>query len=168
MKKLLKVTITLAILLLFAACSNDYNTFNEKSIDYNSAFANKIGYIDAETKNYVQIDQDQLFKYWRKNFDLNESLEFMTVKLIKAKVDKGEEQYYILNSTSLNGLIKISSKILISGNGFTLEGEECKCESTDCTFGCEVLSMCTCSSCSRPGQCKKTHTVKSELSKASF
>tara|TARA_R110002124_G_scaffold282408_1_gene457511 strand:- start:78 stop:581 length:504 start_codon:yes stop_codon:yes gene_type:complete len=160
MKTISKITLTVITLFFITACSNENNNFTEESIDYEEVFANKIGYVDVNTKRFNEINESQLTEYWKTNFELSSDLEFNKVKLIKAKIEKGEEQYYILNATSKNGKINISSKILLNDNGFRMSGEECKCESTGCTFGCEVLSMCSCSSCSRPGSCKKTHTVK--------
>jgi hypothetical protein len=54
----------------------------------------------------------------------------------------------------------VKQKLILDQGKFHLTGETCTCESTNCTFGCELLSGpgCNCSSCSNRGaECKKTH-----------
>lgn len=163
MKTIFKSILSILLLLFIFSCTNENSNFIEESIDYENVFENKIGYVDENTNKTNLINELQLVQYWKNTFDLHPETEFNDVKLIKAQIEEGEEQYYMLNSRSKDGTINISSKIMLTQNGFTMRGEECKCESTNCTFGCEVVSMCQCSTCSShtgTGECKKTHTVK--------
>lgn len=164
-----------ALLLIVSSCSDEkrenenLDIFKEKSINYESTFDNPIGFIDSKSKDFIKITKNDLVSHWNKVYDLKTKTEFENIKLIKAEVDAEEEQYYILNSTSENGMINISSKVFLTEVGFRLAGETCKCESTNCTFGCEVLRMCVCSSCGgQNGQCKKTHTLTTKLTIAAF
>ncbi|MFN2261476.1 MAG: hypothetical protein ABR595_05385 [Psychroflexus sp.] len=148
----------------------DSNDSVEKSIDinYENAFDNSIGYTNSDNNEFTEINQNQLTNYWINTLELDENIEFETVELIKAEVEEDEEQYYMLNSTSREGNINISSKVLLSSNqSFLLTSEICKCESTNSNFGCEVKDMCSCSSKPRQGTCKKTHTLSRDV-KADF
>ena len=84
MKTISKITLTVITLFFITACSNENNNFTEESIDYEEVFANKIGYVDVNTKRFNEINESQLTEYWKTNFELSSDLEFNKVKLIKA------------------------------------------------------------------------------------
>lgn len=166
MKNLLLIVV---LSLLALACEDDPSTESvEKSNNIENAFDNVIGYQQSDSNEFIQIDKHQLRNYWINSFELNHDIEFKTVKLVKAEVKEDENQYYMLQAKNKNENMSISSKVLLSSdNTYVLTGETCKCESTNCNIGCEVLRMCSCSACSR-GQCKKTHTLKEEVDEISF
>ncbi len=138
-----------------------------KNTEPEAVFSYDIGFIDSKSQEFVKINEKLLSNYWKKTFELSEDTEFLSAKLVKAQVNQGEKDYYIINTTSKSGKINISSKVYKTDVGFVMAGEECKCESTECTFsGCEVMSMCSCTSCS--GECKKTHTLKEGLALSAF
>lgn len=177
MKLLKKILPILTVSFFIFACADDHSDVNDsndsvkKSIDinYENAFDNSVGYTNNDDNKFTKINHKQLTNYWINTFELDESIEFETVKLIKAEVEEDEEQYYMLNSTSRKGNINISSKVLLSSNqSFMLIGETCKCESIEFSSSCEVMSMCKCSSDSRNGTCKKTHTLSDDIEASSF
>jgi len=45
----------------------------------------------------------RLTKYWINIFELDDRIEFQRVRLTKAQIEKGEEQYSMLNAYSTNG-----------------------------------------------------------------
>ena len=173
MNELSKIILGLFLALTFFACGEDESVKSEnkmlksEKIDLKVAFNNSIGFIDSKSQEFEKINENQLINYWKNTFDLSDNIEFENAKLIKAELDKGEKEYFIINAISRDGKINISSKVFQSEMGFKMAGEECKCESQSCAWsGCEVISMCACSSCN--GDCKKTHIMKNELFIASF
>lgn len=169
----LKITLGLFLTLTIFACSEDVSvkseneTLKSEIIDLKVAFNNNIGFLDSKSQKFEKINEKQLINYWKNTFDLSKNIEFENAKLIKAEIDKGEKEYYIINAISKDGRINISSKVYQTESGFKMAGEECKCESQSCAWsGCEVIRMCACSSCN--GDCKKTHILKNELSLADF
>ena len=166
-----KVSLLLVFSIMVFACQDDkdgvnqVDSFTKKSIDYDNPFKNTIGFTGAETDEFVEIQGENLIDYWKNNLELDENMNFSRMELVE--VNNDDESYLILTSTSDSGKINVSSKATLSGMGIMLSGETCECKSTGCNFGCEVVSMCKCSSCTRNGECEKTHTV-SELTRASF
>jgi len=165
-----KILILFVISILIANCSNEDNTEkvpSQKSLDMEVAFNNTIGFVDSETKDFIVINEDQLYSYWKKVVDISKKMSFEGVMISKAIVDEGDEEYYILYSISKDGKTKVASKAHLTIHGLTLDGETCKCETEECSWsGCEVISICACSSCS--GKCKKTHTKPGNTTMGDF
>jgi hypothetical protein len=86
------------------------------------AFNNTVGYINPKIKKFEKITEGRLTKYWIKTFELDDRIEFERVRLIKAQIEKGEEQYYMLNAFSTNGKINIISKAFDTEYGIQVEG----------------------------------------------
>lgn len=134
------------------------------TINYENAFNNRIGVVSSsESDEFIDIKKSQLINYWKKNLELSDETKFNEIRLVKAEIEEGEKQYYMLNTIAENKgvYMNINTKVSLTKDGFLMRGETCVCESTNCNFGCEVLSMCRCSSCARPGVCKKKHTLTS-------
>lgn len=169
MKLYLKIIATFILAITLFACVNDETTAdtneNLMSINYDNAFENKIGFLNQDTKSFTLINESKMISYWNKTLELSSEFQYGQIKLYKAEVEENEDQYYILNTKANDGktYMSISTKLILSDFGFEVQGETCVCESTDCNFGCEVLSMCSCSSCARPGVCKKKHTLTTNL-----
>lgn len=179
MKLIIKINLLFICFLLFAGCNNENNNINEaeifteNSIIFKSAFENNIGYVDLETNNFIKINENELKNHWRKILETNTeatsapNIEFNEIKLIKAELEEGVDPYYMLNTTTKDKSTSITSKIILTDSGFKMSGETCTCTSTGCNLGCEVMSMCSCSSCSL-GTCEKTHTFIGRLSQSDF
>lgn len=136
--------------------------FETSTIDYDNAFENRIGVVSSlESNKFVDIEESQLYNYWRRNLELNDKTIFQKTRLVKAEIEDGEEQYYMLNTVAENNgvYMNINTKVSLTKDGFLIGGETCVCESSGCDWGCEVLSMCKCSGCGRGGVCKKKHTL---------
>ncbi|WP_426432116.1 hypothetical protein ACPX19_06100 [Winogradskyella sp. HB-48] len=167
MKKFLSSLILLLVITVLA-CSDDNTNevvddkaLSKKSYVMDEAFKNNVGYIDSKTKEFIKITEKKLKDDWIKIHELDPKTQFGTIKLIEAQTEEGEKPYYMLNATTTDGRINISSKAYGTDMGIQVEGETCKCESSGCEFsGCEVVRMCGCSSC-YSGTCKKTHTLTS-------
>ena len=166
-----KVTLLTVFSIMAFACQDDKgalepeDSFTKKSIDFNDPFKNTIGFTDAETDEFVEIQQEDLIDHWKKSLELDEDVSFSSMELVK--VNNDDESYLMITAKSDSGRVNVNSKASVSDKGIMLSGETCTCKSTNCGLGCEVLSMCKCSACARNGECEKTHTV-SELSRASF
>lgn len=173
MRKIINIFLILLTFCAFYSCNEQEGIesssveFTFEDLNFNMAFDNPIGYVDEKNQNFIEINENQLQKYWTNNLSLPRETEFNQAKLVKAQVAEGDEEYYIIHASTKDGRINISSKASLTKDGLRLLGEECSCETEDCTnFGCEVLTMCSCSSCS--GVCKKKHTIKEVYSMADF
>ena len=171
MELIKKATLLLIFSITVFACQADkdveeqVDSFNKKSIDFKEPFKNTIGFTDAETDEFVEIQQEDLIDHWKKSLELDEDVSFSSMELVK--VNNDDESYLMITAKSDSGRVNVTSKASVSDKGIMLSGETCTCKSTNCGLGCEVLSMCKCSACARNGECEKTHIV-SELSRASF
>lgn len=128
MKKLLSPLILLFIITVLA-CSDDNtteaaydNALSKKGYVMEDAFKNNVGYIDSKTKEFVKLTEEELKDDWIKIHELDPKTQFGTVKLIKARVEEGEKPYYMLNATTTDGRINISSKAYITDMGIQVEG----------------------------------------------
>ncbi|MFO7790325.1 MAG: hypothetical protein R6V32_07115 [Bacteroidales bacterium] len=162
MKNLFNITaiayFALSALMFLSSCNN--NQDGDNSIE-------NIGYINSKTGEYEKINEKQLRCFYINTLEVNDDVYFSN-RIVEIK--DSTENYYIINSISKDGSISIGAKLSVyekSKGLFAMTGETCKCESNDCLWsGCEVTRMCACSACS--GDCKKTHTLKSELVPSMF
>ena len=166
MESFKKVTLLLVFSIMVFACQDDkrevdqIDSSTKKSIDYYNPFKNTIGFTDAETDEFVEIQKENLIDYWKNSLELDENVNFSRMELVE--VNNGDESYLMLTAKIDNEGINVSSKLSLSDKGIMLSGETCKCKS-----GCEIISMCKCSASSRNETCKKTHTL-TKLNRSTF
>ena len=159
MKRLIYLTL-LFVFVLFS-CENDNSSstnFDEASLSFEKAFDNKI--FENTADGPVQLSKEDFLQHWDEKFEWNNQYTFKDIKLVKARVEEGEEQYYMVQSLSDDNTITVSSKVMLDSKTGQLKftGETCTCESNGCNSGCEVFTMCTCTSCFG-GKCTKKHVV---------
>ena len=146
----------------FISCNGEKFNINE-----DVAFENKIGFVTSETRNFVQMNKEQIANNWKAIFELDNSVKFTDFRVIKGQYADTGNEYYLLKTISDNGTIRIATKLTVDKDSkrMIMGKKTCKCESVSCAWSsCDASysdDRCVCSSCS--SSCKKTSIVTNDL-----
>jgi hypothetical protein len=166
-KYILSINPFLFIFCLIFLSSCDDIDFNSENLDLNTenVFENSIGILtaDGSFKKLDRIDMNSTIKSDLNLAFNNKNIEFHNFSIQEA-LDENKKTIYFLKTTSTDKSASVSIKLIKDSNGnLLLSGDTCKCESTDCSFGCNASgagSTCACSICN--DECKKTSTSGKE------
>jgi len=159
----------LIVLSLLSSC-NDMDLENDDyDVNTHDVFQNSIGILGTDG-SFKRLDRIDMNNFIKSDLDLefsNKNIEFHDYSIQEAQ-DENRDAIYFLKTTSTDKSASVSIKLLRDPNGnLLLTGDTCKCESTDCSFGCNASGAgptCSCSICNN--ECKKTSTSGEDKSLA--
>ncbi|MDR9374321.1 MAG: hypothetical protein RI565_05595 [Schleiferiaceae bacterium] len=170
-----KLTVSLLMLaLVLVGCEKN----NDSSTDTSKASGSKeksehyiLGYVD-DNDNFQDITDEQFKTHVRGQLGLTPSdISSWSPKSFHADTAGNQEFVRIRLELTDGSSLSFSQSLKDPGDfedpDYRAAGNEsCTCKSTGCSaFGCEVVSMCSCSDCGNNsgGECTKTHKVTAGL-----